>query len=702
MRLKRLISLVIGLGIISSIAIIYFYIIQKDFTKQHREFLLSLNTFKSAHIDLEHQILQSSIYSYHNQDEMAKNISSLENEYNILLESKILKDKTYTKVKKDLQGLQKGLKQHIRNTQNYLMLNASIKNSLVFLSNFIEEANFLQEENRDLFKDSWRILKNFNDAKLMQDIDYINHNSFLLSSNLKDEKAQNFISSFNLHSNFLIKNYPPYIQTTKNILGDNIKEKLEEIKKEFSKLALGDFKALDIFASILFSVFIFSLLFIIILFLKYLRENKKLQKTTASLEYSLTHDHLTGLRSRAAFEEKLQGTAKPHLLLANVDSFKCINDIYGNDVGNIVLQELASIIKTEFSDIKNASVYRLGGDEFGVLFDDIKSQDAFDLAIELEKKISEYNFLIYELSLHLRVSIASNFIAPILENTDLALKHLKQDYTTRVLEYKEDLNLKTNVEENMTIIEHIKLAIKNNNIIPYFQPIVNLKTNKIEKYEALVRLRLTDGMILEPFKFLEISKKSSYYHYITKAMIEKTLEMAKEFPQYRFSINISMIDILDAKLLKMLCDTLKANPEVANRLDIELLESENLQNIEAVQDFISSVQKYGSKVLLDDFGTGYSNFSYFSNLDIDLIKIDGSIVREIEKDKRKLHMLKSIHSFSNGMNMKNVAEFVENKEVADLLHEVGVEYAQGYYFGKPLERPLDSDEVLKLNPLINL
>lgn len=694
MRLKRFISLVIGLGVLTSLAIIYFYIIQKDFTKQHREFLLSLNAFKSAHIDLEHQILQSSIYSYHNQDDMAKNISSLETHYKTLLESHILKDETYVEVEKKLIDLQKDLNQHIRNTQNYLMLNASVKNSLVFLSSFIEEATFLQKENRGLFIEAWEILKNFNDAKLMQDLDYINHNNFLLSSDSKDEKTQEFISNFNLHSHFLIKNYPPYIYTTKNILADRIREDLKEIKNEFSPLAMDDFKALDIFATILFSVFIFSLFFIIVLFLKYLRENKKLQKTTSSLEYSLTHDHLTGLSNRAAFHTKLLEIAKPHLLLANVDSFKCINDVYGNEVGDIVLQELASIIKSEFSHRENASVFHLGADEFGVLFDGIKNEDAFKIATELEKKISEHNFLIFNLSLHLRVSIASNSIAPIHENADLALKEVKKDYTTRVLEYSEDLNLKINVEENMKIIEHIKEAIKSDNIIPYFQPIVNLKTKKIEKYEALVRLRLADGTILEPFKFLEISKKSAYYHYITKAMIEKTLEMAKEFPNYRFSINISMIDILDLKLLDMLCETLSTNPNVANRLDIELLESENLQNIKAVQDFIGSIQKFGSKVLIDDFGTGYSNFSYLSNLNIDLIKIDGSIVREIESDERKLHMLKSIHSFSNGMNMKNVAEFVESKEVADLLREIGVEYAQGYYFGRPLERPLDSDEII--------
>ncbi|MEA2092037.1 MAG: EAL domain-containing protein, partial [Campylobacterota bacterium] len=112
-----------------------------------------------------------------------------------------------------------------------------------------------------------------------------------------------------------------------------------------------------------------------------------------------------------------------------------------------------------------------------------------------------------------------------------------------------------------------------------------------------------------------------------------------------------------------------------------------------VQKFITKLKTYGSKILIDDFGTGYSNFSYFSDLDIDIVKIDGSIVSEIETNERKLHMLTSIHKFSNGMDMKNVAEFVETKEVAILLREIGVEYAQGYYFSPPLPKPLDSDEV---------
>lgn len=693
MKLKQVMFLVLSLGIISSIAIIYFYIIQKDFTKQHREFLLSVSVLENAHIDLEHQILKSSVYAYHNQDEMAATINRVEQGYTDLNESEILKDITYLQTKKNLLLLQKDIDLNIQNIEEYIMLNAGIKNSLVFLSRHIDEATFLQNKDRDLFIHAIKILKHFNDAKRMQDSDYISHNKFSLKSHSNDIKTQNFVDSFNLHSKYILNRYPIYLQITNTILNNDIHKNIEKLKREFSARAISDFKALDTFAFILFSLFIFSLFLIILLFMKYMKENKKLLKTKSSLERSLIYDQLTDLNNRRAFEIHLKTIREPHLLIINIDDFKYINDIYGNDIGNLILQELAQILKDEFSSRSNTDIYRIGGDEFGVLFDQISNKDAYKIAKALEKKISDYNFIVYDLTLHLLVSIASNSIVPILENTDLALKLLKKDPTQRVLEYSDTLNLKTNVKENMNTIEEIKNAVNDDRIVPFFQPIINLQTSKIEKYEALVRLKLEDGTFLTPYKFLDIAKKSSYYHFITKTMIEKTLKMAQEFPQYRFSVNISMTDILDDKLTQILFETLSAYPNATNRLDIELLESENLQNIEAVQKFITKLHTFGSKILIDDFGSGYSNFSYFSQLDIDLVKIDGSIVSEIETDNRKLHMLTSIHKFSNGMNMKNVAEFVETKGVAKLLKKVGVEYAQGYYFSQPIERPLEDDRV---------
>ncbi|MBU4111375.1 EAL domain-containing protein, partial [bacterium] len=262
-----------------------------------------------------------------------------------------------------------------------------------------------------------------------------------------------------------------------------------------------------------------------------------------------------------------------------------------------------------------------------------------------------------------------------------------------VIEFKESLNLKRSVRENLQMLEAIKTAIFEDRIVPYFQPIVNLQTLKIEKYEALVRLILQDGQCLAPYKFLETAKKSYLYEEITRIMIKKSMQVAKEYPQYRFSINISMRDILNEDITNSLFKKFDAEREVASRIDIELLESEDLHNFDKTQEFIQKVHSYGAKILIDDFGSGYSNFSYFATLDIDSVKIDGSIVREITTNERKLHMLRSIHQFSHGMEILDIAEFVETKEIALLLCEIGVTYGQGYYFGMPLCAPLESDVV---------
>jgi EAL domain-containing protein (putative c-di-GMP-specific phosphodiesterase class I) len=176
-------------------------------------------------------------------------------------------------------------------------------------------------------------------------------------------------------------------------------------------------------------------------------------------------------------------------------------------------------------------------------------------------------------------------------------------------------------------------------------------------------------------------------------MIKKSMQVAKEYPQYRFSINISMRDILNDDITNSLFKMFDAEKEVASRIDIELLESEDLHNFDKTQEFIQKVHSYGAKILIDDFGSGYSNFSYFATLEIDSVKIDGSIVSEITTNQRKLHMLRSIHQFSHGMEVLDIAEFVETKEIALLLCEIGVTYGQGYYFGMPLCAPLESDVI---------
>ncbi|MBU0719739.1 bifunctional diguanylate cyclase/phosphodiesterase [bacterium] len=693
MKFSKLIFFVLSMGILSSLALVYFYTMQRDFTRNHREFLLCINELKNKQASLSYSILQDSLFTYSNQDRISHEREALLQSYKTLSNSLLLKEDTYAPVLKDLRTLKVLIDENIENIEEYLMLNAAVKNSLIFLTRHVEIATLFEKEDLMLYIQANKILKQFNNTLSMQDLDYISGKDLLLRSDSANDDVQNFIKNFNMHSSYLLQKYPHFLHTTKLILENTINNSINKTGDYFSELALNDFKALDLFAVVLFALFIISTLLIIILLLKYFKENKKLTETTKSLEYSISHDHLTDLSNRKAFVDDIKMLQNPHLLIINIDGFKNINDIYGNSIGNSLLRALAEFLKAKMLHITKSKVYRIGGDEFGILFDTIDEEKALEIARKLEKEIALHDFIIQNLEIHIIVSISSNNIAPILENADLALKLIKKDLTNRVIQYKDELNLKKSVKQNLKTIQIVKNALNEDRVVPYFQPIVNLQTLKIEKYEALVRIKLPGGTVLSPYLFLDTSKQTSYYYDLTKIMIEKTIQTAKKFPNYRFSINISMIDILNQEITQALFEQFNKNFSIASRIDIEILESEHIKEISEVQEFIKKLHSYGSKVLIDDFGSGYSNFSYFADLDIDIIKIDGSIIQEITTNERKHHMLKSIYKFSKGMGLLNIAEFVETREMAILLKEIGVEYAQGYYFGHPQEEPLKDDTV---------
>ena len=690
MSLSRLILSVLLIGFISAVSLTYFYVIQRDVTTQNKEFLIRINTLQERQDALTNTILQNALFAYHNQDKISQNVDALVAAYDTLAASLLLQNENYAQVAAKLESLKVNLERNLESLNEHLMLNAGIRNSLMFLSRHIETLKLSSSQDIALYTKANQLLKRFNDSILTLDLDYIKREDYLLEDTRP--KNEEYAATFNLHSDYLINNLPQFMLTTKYLLSNDLSEAIEDVRKSYEKIAINDLESLDIFASILFSVFLLSILLILVLVIKYFAENQKLLETKKSLEYSIAYDLLTNLLNRKSFTENLKAIHFPHVLLINIDNFKHVNDLYGDATGNKVIKSLATFLLEYFKNIEHENIYRVGGDEFAVLFEEIREDEALRLADDLQRKITEHTFSFQNLEINLSVSIASNNIRPILENADLALKRVKKDVTKNIIAYKEELNLKTNVRQNLQTIDIIKTAIKEKRVIPYFQPIVNLQTQKIEKYEALVRIKQTDGSVLTPFSFLETAKKTSYYLEITKIMLQKTIEIAREYPAYRFSVNLSMLDLLNSELTDTLINILQKDPDTASRIDIELVESEYIYDISLVKEFINKIHALGSLVLIDDFGSGYSNFAYFAHLDIDIVKIDGSIVQE-ENDTKKLHMIKSIYNFSKGLNLKCIGEFVETREIALSLKEIGVEYAQGYYFSQPLPLPLDYDEV---------
>jgi EAL domain-containing protein (putative c-di-GMP-specific phosphodiesterase class I) len=191
----------------------------------------------------------------------------------------------------------------------------------------------------------------------------------------------------------------------------------------------------------------------------------------------------------------------------------------------------------------------------------------------------------------------------------------------------------------------------------------------------------TDGSVLSPFWFLEHAKKSKLYDKLTQIMIAKTFS-AFENNDYTFSLNMTLQDIVSAKTRTFLYETLKKSP-AASRLVIEIVESEGIEHFDEVTEFIRTVKEYGCKIAIDDFGTGYSNFSYLSKLDVDFIKIDGSLIKNINHDKDHLFTVESILFFAHKKGIRTIAEFVEDEAIFTKLVELGIDYSQGYLFSVP-------------------
>jgi EAL domain-containing protein (putative c-di-GMP-specific phosphodiesterase class I) len=241
------------------------------------------------------------------------------------------------------------------------------------------------------------------------------------------------------------------------------------------------------------------------------------------------------------------------------------------------------------------------------------------------------------------------------------------------------------IEKTISMIEYINDAIKEDRIVPVYQPILDAKTNKIYKYECLVRIKKANGELLSPFHFLEIAKQSEQYSKITKIMIQKTFEyMSKQNPQIEFSINLSSLDIENSEMKSFLFQKLDEY-QLHKRLIIELLEDESVNDFNVVVKFINEVKKMGVRIAIDDYGSGYSNLERIFQFKPDFLKIDGSIIEGICENNIKLAIAKSAVNLAKEIGIKTISEYISNKQIYHKAKEINIDFLQGYYISPPKE-----------------
>ncbi len=408
-------------------------------------------------------------------------------------------------------------------------------------------------------------------------------------------------------------------------------------------------------------------------------------------------DNLTKLPNRAKLIEDLQNNILElkAVSLLNINSFKEVNDFFGHKVGDSILIDVGKLISQSIKKNSSLKLYKFPSDTYCIT----NTKDSKDEFTDLIKNIVEliykkvFIFEHYEIDIRITAGISFSDKNNKLITADIAMQSAKKDHKDYLV-FFDELDKFQEYENNMFWTKKLKSAFVNNHIEVFFQPLVNNQTLNVDKYECLVRLIDEDGKIINPYFFLNISKKSNQYTKLTKIVIEKSFKKFENLP-FEFSVNISYEDIENIDFLDFIKEML-TKYNISNRVVFEILEDENIKNYNLLISFIDEIKTLGCKVAIDDFGSGYSNFEHLLKMNVDYLKIDSSLIKNIAKDENSYKITKTIIDFAKSLNLKTIAEFVENEEIFRITKELGADYSQGYFFSPPIAEPNIKDFKEKL------
>ncbi len=408
---------------------------------------------------------------------------------------------------------------------------------------------------------------------------------------------------------------------------------------------------------------------------------KEVEDKTKEVKEQYYTDPLTKLPNRNRLVKDLKELKKGGLLIINIDDFKEVNDYFGHEIGDMILKGFANRLVNLLKN-SNVKIYRLSGDEFAILFQ--KSMTRSDLSYFINRlldKIDDMVFLPKENELGIRVTIgATAEMESPLEKADIALKRAKKERISYMI-YDRDMKVESEYKRNIELVKKIRRAILDDRVFPFFQPIFHIESMELKNYEALMRIKDQNGHLITPNQFLKVSKKSKFYPDLTKIMFEKCCHRFQNL-DCRFSFNLSLEDILNRDTVDFIKDCMQ-NYSVYEKTIFEIVESEGIENYAEIAKFIKEIKNLGAQIAIDDFGSGYSNFEHLAKLSIDYIKIDGTLIKNLDSDHNSKILVETIVDYAQKRKIETVAEFVSSKTVFDIVKGIGIDYAQGFFLAKP-------------------
>ena len=424
------------------------------------------------------------------------------------------------------------------------------------------------------------------------------------------------------------------------------------------------------------------------------------RKAEQRLSYLADYDALTGLYNRHRFQDELkdllaiieregQGGA---LLSFDIDEFKYVNDTMGHQAGD----ELLKIVGQELMTLPHPSMLaaRLGADEFAVAVKQVGPDEAIKLAHTLIQRIGELELPTLERSHKISISVGivlfsehGNSAQDLLTNVDLALFRARQKGRGSWHMFSPEQQLMERVQHRVHWVEKIEHALAEDNFVLHYQPILSLREDSVSHYEALVRMREADGSLIPPGAFIGVAEATGLIRSIDRMVLRKAIarlvELERNGMQVKLSVNLSGRSFEDPSLVETLKQEVQRGSFDPANLIFEITETAAVADIQAARAVMLNVQEIGCAFSLDDFGVGFSSFNYLKQLPVDYVKIDGSFIQHLPENPDDQVFVRVLVEAARGFGKLTVAEFVENAETLVLLREYGVDFAQGFYIGKP-------------------
>ena len=422
---------------------------------------------------------------------------------------------------------------------------------------------------------------------------------------------------------------------------------------------------------------------------------------SAKIEHQTLHDPLTGLLNRFEMQQRLDNLlnslgiepSENTFCYFDIDRFKVVNDTCGHEAGDELLRQVSEHLKPYITG--KDTFARMGSDEFAIIMTNCSDDEARKVADTLLQAVQNFHFewtgTVFDINLSMALVpiSAEKSVSEILGTADVALSAAKDGGRGRIHEYRPHDSTVIRRHDEMHWVLQLEDALRSDRFQLNFQPIMPLHDGNDYglHYEVLLRVIDESGKIISPHELLKAAEQFDMATRVDNWVVNAVFDWLEKHPGHLeqlslCSINLSGASIGDPNFLIFLKEKLRSSKIPMEKIGFEVTENAAIKNMLKARDFIDTIKKYGCKFALDDFGSGHSSFAYLKDLPVDILKIDGVFVKGIHLEPVNYAMVKAINDVGQVMNMKTIAEYVENEEICNSLKEIGVDYGQGYYFGK--------------------